>query len=69
MVLKFFGPNHRHKEVDEEKERDDGDDDDFHEVLLKPVAKTHIQSAHDEKQHDSSDEKQVAHCPISFSGV
>jgi hypothetical protein len=69
MVLKFFGPNHRYKEVDEEEECDDGDDDDFHEVLLEPVAKAHVESAHDEKQNYGSDEEQVAHCPISFSRV
>ena len=33
------------------------------------VAKAHVQSAHDEKQDDGSDEKEVAHCPTSFSRV
>jgi hypothetical protein len=59
MVLEFFGPNHRYKEVDEEQDRDDGDDEDFHGELLEPVAKAHVESAHDEKQDDGSDEEQV----------
>jgi hypothetical protein len=49
MFLEFFGPNHRYEEVDEEQQRDDRDDDCFHEILLKPVAKAHVKGAHDEK--------------------
>jgi hypothetical protein len=51
MFLEFFGPNHRHEEVDEEQQRDDRDDDCFHGILLKPVAKAHVKGAHDEKQN------------------
>jgi hypothetical protein len=62
MFLEFFGPNHGHKEVDEEQQGDNRDDNCFHGVPLKPVAEAHVKSAHDEKQHDDSNEEEVAHC-------
>ena len=63
MFLEFFRPSHGHEEVDEEQQRDDRDDNCFHAVLLKPVAKTHVESAHDEKHDDGANEEEVAHCP------
>jgi hypothetical protein len=59
--LEFFRPDHRHKQVDEEQQGDDPDDDGFHKVLLKPVAKAHVKSAHDEKQEHDADVDEVAH--------
>jgi hypothetical protein len=62
MFLEFFRPNHGHEEVDEEQQRDDRDDNCFHGVLLKPVAKAHVKSAHDEKHDDNPNEEEVVHC-------
>jgi hypothetical protein len=67
MFLEFFGPNHGHEEVDEEQQRDDRDDNCFHRIVLEPVAKAHVESAHDEKHDDDADEEEVDHCPTSFS--
>jgi hypothetical protein len=66
MFLEFLGPNHGYEEVDEEQQRDDRDDDCFHGVLLEPVAKEHVESAHDEKHDDGANEEEVAHCPTSL---
>jgi hypothetical protein len=62
MFLEFFGPNHGHEEVDEEQQSDDRNDNCFHGVLLKPVAKTDVESAHDEKDHDGANEEEIVHC-------
>jgi hypothetical protein len=59
--LKFFRPNHRHKQINEEQQRDDTDDDGFHGILLQLLAEADIKSAHDKKQNDDASENEVVH--------
>jgi hypothetical protein len=59
--LKFFRPNHRHKQIDEEQQRDDPDNDGFHGILLKLLAEADIKSAHYKKQNDDASESEVVH--------
>jgi hypothetical protein len=54
--LEFFRANHRHKQVDKEQQRDDPDDDGFHGILLKMVAKAHVERAPNKKQNYDSGE-------------
>jgi hypothetical protein len=61
LSLKFFGPDHRHEEVDEEEQSDDRNDDGFHEVFLKPVAKAHVKRAQNEEDDDYANEEKVFH--------
>jgi hypothetical protein len=60
-ILEFFRANHGHQQINKEQQRDDADDCRFHFVLLQLVAKTHVQSAHDKKGDNDSDENEVAH--------
>jgi len=53
---KFFRPNHRHKQIDEEQQRDDSDNDRFHVVLLQLLAEADIKSADNKKEDDDSNE-------------
>jgi hypothetical protein len=59
--LKFFRPDHRHKQIDEEQQRDDPDNDGFHGILLQLLAEADIKSAHDKKQNDDAGENEVVH--------
>ena len=54
--LKFFRPNHRHEQINEEQQRDDADNDGFHGVLLQLLAEADIKTAHDKKHDDDSNE-------------
>jgi hypothetical protein len=54
--LEFFRPDHRHKQIDEEQQRDDPDNDCFHVVLLQLLAEADIKSADDKKPDDDSNE-------------
>jgi hypothetical protein len=52
----FVGPNHGHKQVDEEQQGDDAYDNRFHCVLLQVAAEANVKSAYHKKQDDYSDE-------------
>jgi hypothetical protein len=60
-MLELFGANHGHQQINKEQQRDDADDYRFHFVLLKLLAKTHVQSAHDKERDHGPDENEVAH--------
>jgi hypothetical protein len=49
---KFFRPNHRHEQVDEEQQRDDADDDGFHSVLPPVLAEASVKGVHTENDQD-----------------
>jgi hypothetical protein len=53
---KFFRPDHRHEQINEEQQRDDSDNGRFHQVLLQLFAKAGIKSAADKKDDDDSNE-------------
>jgi hypothetical protein len=55
-ILEFFGTDHRHEEIDEQQQCDDGDDDCFHGVFLQPLAETDVESADDKEGNDDADE-------------
>jgi hypothetical protein len=59
--LKFFRPNHRHEQIDEEQQRDDSDNNSFHGVLLQLVAESDVKAAHDKKHNDDCGKDEVAH--------
>jgi hypothetical protein len=59
--LKFFRPNHRHKQIDEEQQRDDSDNDGFHVVLLQLLAEAGVKTAHDKKQNNNAGKDEIAH--------
>jgi hypothetical protein len=60
-ILEFFRTNHCDEQINEEQQRDDADDCRFHFVLLQLLAKAHVESAHDKKSDNDSDENEVAH--------
>ena len=59
--LEFFRPNHRHKQVNEEQQRDDSDNNGFHVRLLQLLAEADVKSAHDKKHNDDCGKDEVAH--------
>jgi hypothetical protein len=59
--LEFFRPNHGHKQISEQQQRDDADNDGFHLSLLQFLAESHVKAAYDKKQNDDSGEDEVAH--------
>jgi hypothetical protein len=60
-MLEFFRPNHCDEQINKEQQRDDRDDGRFHFELLKLLAKTNVESAHNKKGDNDSDENEVAH--------
>jgi hypothetical protein len=58
---KFFRPDHRHEQINEEQQRDDSDNDRFHVVLLQLLAEAGIKTAHDKKQNDDAGKDEIAH--------
>jgi hypothetical protein len=59
--LKFFRPNHGHKQIGEQQQRDDGDNNCFHSIFLQPFAKADVKRAHDKKGDRDPDENKIAH--------
>ena len=53
---KFFRPDHRHEQINEEQQRDDSDNNCFHGVLLQLLAEADIKSADDKKDDNDSNE-------------
>jgi hypothetical protein len=60
-ILEFFRSNHCYEQVNEQEQCDNRDDGRFHFVLLKLLAKTHVESAHDKKGDNDSNENEVVH--------
>jgi hypothetical protein len=58
--LEFFGPNHGHKQIGEQQQRDNGDNDCFH-LILEPFAKADVKRTHDKEQNDDSGKDEIAH--------
>jgi hypothetical protein len=58
---KFFRPDHRHEQINEEQQGDDFDNNCFHGVLLQLLAEADIKSAHDKKHNDDCGKDEVAH--------
>ena len=61
--LEFFRPDHRHQQVSEEQECNNGRDNGFHLRALKFVAEANVRGAQEEEQNHGSDESQIAHTP------
>jgi hypothetical protein len=66
--LKFLRSDHRHEEVDEEEQSDDRNNDGFHGVFLKPVAKAHVKRAQNEEHDDHANEEKVSHNSLKLTG-
>jgi hypothetical protein len=60
LVLEFFGPDHRSKQIGEEQQSDNADDDSFHRDS-KFVAKAHVDGAYEEKQNYESGKDDIVH--------
>jgi hypothetical protein len=60
-ILEFFWPNHCQEQINKERQRDNTDNGRFHSFLLKLLAKTCVQRAHDEKRDDDPHKDEVAH--------
>jgi hypothetical protein len=55
-ILEFFRTDHRHEQIGEEEQRDDGDNDRFHSNLLELLAKADVESACEKERDDNSSE-------------
>jgi hypothetical protein len=52
----FLRPNHGHKQIGEQQQRDDADNDCFHSIFLEPFAKADVKRTHEKEHDDNSDE-------------
>jgi hypothetical protein len=59
--LEFFGPNHGHKQIGEQQQRDDADNDCFHLLLLQLLAEPNVKSADKKERDHNSGEDEIAH--------
>ena len=58
---KFLRANHRHEQVDEQKQSNDSCDEVFHNAFLEFFTETDVKAAHDKKCHHNAHENQVTH--------
>jgi hypothetical protein len=60
-ALKFLRAEHRHEEIDEQREGYDADDDEFHGCLLEDRAPADVERARGEERQQGSDINQIIH--------